>query len=336
MDVQSHNVRLTAPELSALWTQYQSDSMSICILSHALEHSKDKEVSAILEYAIGLSESHLAKIKEMLTNESYPLPKGFSKEDVNMNAPPLFSDTFMLQYLYTMALHGMNGYSLSVGTSVRADQRKYFTKCSAETMELYDRILDVMLQKGIFSRPPFINAPHDVDFVNKQSYLTGWFGKRRPLNGIEIGNVYYNAQKTIVKIDLEIGFAQVAGSKELREYFQRGAKICTKHIEIFGSILSEDNLPAPRKWTSEISDSIVSPYSDKLMLFHILSLISVSVGYYGSALSVCQRRDLMVQYTRLMAEIGLYAEDGTNILIKNGWMEQPPTADDRNALSRKK
>lgn len=332
----SHHVRLTGPEISALWGQYMNDSMSICFLTYFIETSKDDEVKSILEYALEQSNSHIKKIKEILQHESYPLPKGFTKDDINPNAPPLFSDNFMMQYLYVMTLHGMNSYSLAVGSSVRADQRAYFMQCNKNAMELYDKVLDLMLQKGVFSRPPYINPPHETDIVDNQRYLGGWFSKKRPLNGIEVGNIYYNMQKTIMKIDLEIGFSQVASNKEVREYLQRGKRICQKHIDLFSEILSDDDLPSPRNWTSEVSNSTISPFSDKLMLFHIVSLISVTVGYYGTALSTCQRKDVILKYMRLLSEIGIYAEDGANLLIKNGWFEQPPSVDDRAALARKK
>ncbi len=330
------NIRLTAPEISALWTQYMNDSMAICVLTYFDKTTDDLEIKNIIKYALDLSNTHIKKVTAMLQEAKYPIPKGFTKEDVNLDAPPLFSGTFVMQYLYVMTLHGMNGYSLSVGTSVREDQRSYYIQCMKETMELYDQILAAMLDKGIFSRPPYINAPHDVDFIYNKNYMSGYFGKKRPLNGIEIGNIYYNMQKTIVKIVLEIGFSQVTHSKELREYFQRGAKLCNKHIDIFSTIMSNDHLPSPRNWTSEVSNSVVSPFSDKLMLFHIVNLITVSVGYYGSALSTCQRNDLIVQYLKLMTEIGFYAEDGAELLIKNGWLEQPPSTDDREALAKKK
>jgi len=35
-----------------------------------------------------------------------------------------------------------------------------------------------------------------------------------------------------------------------------------------------------------------------------------------------------------MAEIGAYAEDGANIMIDNGWLEQPPGAADRDLLAK--
>jgi hypothetical protein len=337
MDNTSHNVRLTGPELANLWSQYMNDSLAICVIRYGIEKAQDKDVRAILEFALGLSQSHIEKIKPFLTKENYPIPQGFTKEeDVNLNALPLFSDTFMLVYMYVMTLHGLTGYAVAVGTSVRADQISYFIQCNSEAMELYGRLVNVMLHKGIFSRPPFINAPHDIDFVKKQSYLKGWFGNRRPLNGIEMSSIHFNMQKTVVKIVLEIGFSQVAQSKDVREYFQRGEKLCSKHFEVFGSILSEDNLPSPKKWDSEVSNSTVSPFSEKLMLNHIVILVSAAVGFYSAGLAVSQRRDLTALYTRLISEIGQYAEDGVNLLIKHGWMEQPPTADDRASLANQK
>jgi hypothetical protein len=39
--------------------------------------------------------------------------------------------------------------------------------------------------------------------------------------------------------------------------------------------------------------------------------------------------DLAAQYHRLMAEIEQFAEDGANIMIEKGWLEQPPKAPDR-------
>lgn len=331
-----HPVRLTAPEIGNLWSQYINDSMSICVFVHSLQSIKDKEIYSILDFAMGLSRSHIKEIKKFFIEEDFPVPQGFTKEDVNLDAPPLFSDTYMLYYLYTMTLHGMNAYSLSLGNSVREDQRTYFMNCQIQTMELYHKIVDIMLHKGIFSRPPFINAPENVDFVKKQSFLTGWLGNRRPLNTVEITGIYYNMVKNMAKVVLEIGFSQVAQSKEIRQYFQRGGELCNKHIEVLNSVLSEDHLPSPKKWESEILKTTVPPFSDKLMLFHIVSLLGVAVGYYGAAVSVVQRRDMMTHYNRLMAEMSLYAEDGINLLIKNGWMEQPPTADDREAIANQK
>lgn len=329
-----HNVRLTSAELANLWTQFMNDSMAACVLSHYLKYVEDQDIREVLEFASELSHSHLQQLTKFFSEAEYPLPVGFSKkEDVYLDAPPLFSETFMLNYMCIMTLHGLTGYAGAVGTSVREDQINYFIKCNTETMELYAKVVKVMLKKGIVSRSPFINSPNKVDFVKKQSFLTGWFGNRRPLNAIEISGICFNMQKSAVKVVLELGFSQVATSKELRQYFHRGAKICEQQFETLNSILAEDHLPAPRKWSSEITNSTKPPFSDKLMLFHILTLVSTAMGYFGAGLAISQRRDLAAKYELLIAEIGLYSEDGAELMIENGWLEQPPMADDRDKLA---
>lgn len=331
----SHNVGLTSAEIANLWSQYMNDSLSICILSHSIEHSKDEDIKEILVFANTLAKRHIEKITDLLNQENFPIPKGYSlEEDVNLNAPPLFTDTFMIIYMHVMTLLGLTGYAGAIATSSSNDQIDYFSQCNSETMELYKRTARVMLNKGLYSKPPRINTPRDVQFVDHQNYLTGWFGKKRPLNAVEISGVSFNMVKVIVKVVLEIGFAQVSQTKEIQKYFQRGKKICENHFDDLSSILTKDELASPASWVSEVTSSTVPPFSEKLMLNHIVILISAAIGYYGAAVSVSQRRDLAVKYTSLMAEIALYAEDGAQLLIKYGWLEQPPLADDRENLAK--
>lgn len=331
-----HTVRLTSSEIANLWTQYLSDSMAICMISHFLEKVQDQDVLEVLEAALELSETHIEKIKTFFEHEDYPSPIGFVKEVdvINPHAPPLFSDAFVLNYFYVMTLIGLTSYAGAIASSVRHDQRAYFSQCNMEAMELFNAIVDVMLEKGILFRPPSVSAPKQIDFVNRQSYLNGWLGKHRPLNAIEMSGIYFNMAKLVVKIVLELGFSQVVQSKEIRKYFQRGFTLCEEQFESLSSCLSEDNLPSPKKWQSEITNSTIAPFSDKLMLYHVVILVSASAGFYGAGLSVVQRRDLAVLYARLIGEMGLYAEDGVSLLIHNNWLEQPPSAEDRTALAK--
>ncbi|MFS0864387.1 DUF3231 family protein [Fredinandcohnia sp. 179-A 10B2 NHS] len=334
-DMKRH-VRLTSTEIANLWSQYVNDSMSVCLLTHFIKYCEDQEIKSVLEYALDLANSHIKSISRFLKEENYPIPVGFSMEDVNLEAPPLFSDKFLLIYMHIMSIHGLVGYTGALTTCIRDDQVEYFSKCHQETIELYRKALTILLEKGILTRPPHLNAPERADFVQKQSFLTGWFGDRRPLNAIEVSGIFFNMQKNIVKIVLEIGFAQVVHSKEIKEYLQRGEQLCDKHFDTLGILMSESNLPSPPKHDAEVTNSTVAPFSDKLMLFQIISLISTASGYYGAAFSLSQRRDLGVKYAMMIAEIAKYAEDGVNIMINNGWLEQPPTFDDRKKLADQK
>nr|WP_276519695.1 DUF3231 family protein [Bacillus infantis] len=67
-------------------------------------------------------------------------------------------------------------------------------------------------------------------------------------------------------------------------------------------------------------------------MFQVNLMSASGIGNYGTALSASPRRDIAGDYSRLLAEVGLYAEDGLQILIKHGWLERPPHAADRNEL----
>ena len=130
-----------------------------------------------------------------------------------------------------------------------------------------------------------------------------------------------------------LGFAQVAKSQEVREFFVRGQNITQKHFEVLSSLLKADDLSAPATWDSEAMDSTIAPFSDKLMIQHITALIAVGMANYGSALGASTRVDVAADYARLMAETAQFGEDGAQMMIKHGWLEQPPQAADRKELA---
>ena len=331
----NHNIRLTSPEIASLWTTFMSDSMAICVTKHVLEIVEDTEIRAIFELALNISQNHVDKIKQIFTNENFPIPYGFTDEDVNLKAPRLFSDSFWLMYINKMSIHGLTGYAVALTTGTRSDIRDFYTQANNSTMELYNKSLNVKLSKGLFVRPPYISTPEKIDFVKKQSFLTGWFGEHRPLNAVEISHIDFNMKKSILKQAIMLGFAQVCESKVVSHYISRAKSVSSKHIDIFCSLLTENNLPSPPSWESEVTNSTISPFSDKLMLFHTQSLINFAIAYYGAGLAASLRRDLATKMTQVIGEDLLLVEDGINIMIDNEWLEQIPQADDREELVKK-
>ena len=76
------NIRLTSTEITNLLTQYEQETMSICIDKYVLATVQDPEVRSLFEFAMGLSEKHVKKIKEFLKKENFPVPNGFTEKDV--------------------------------------------------------------------------------------------------------------------------------------------------------------------------------------------------------------------------------------------------------------
>jgi hypothetical protein len=127
MEENGKQIRLTAGEIGQLWLQYLNDSSSLCVLTYFLEKAEDVEIKPIIEFALELSKSHIQKITAILTEEKNVVPYGFSiKEDVDLNAPRLYSDSFVLNFINQMSKVGLTTYAASVGTSVRSDIKSYY------------------------------------------------------------------------------------------------------------------------------------------------------------------------------------------------------------------
>lgn len=329
-----HNVKLTSAELGVLWTQYMTDSMGICVFKYFLQNVDDADTRNLMEHALNLAQGHIQTVTQLFNQESFPIPVGFTNEDVNLSAPRLYTDTFYLNYIDGMAKLGMVSYTAAVASSSRRDIRNFYSSCLAESNELLNKCEDILIVKGLFMRPPFISTPDKVDFIKKQNFLTGFLGERRPLNAIEITNLYMNIQRSALSKAMIMGFSQVAQSQKVRQHLERGKDIETKHIKIFMDVLMQDDLPAPMTSESEVTDSTAQTFSDKLIMFHIGMLTAAAIGNFGVGIGTVLRRDLALTYSRLLAESGLYHEDGANIAIDNGWLEEPPQADNRKELAR--
>jgi hypothetical protein len=336
MDEKEKQVRLTAGEIGQLWFQYLNDSSSTCVLTYFLEKVEDIEIKPIIEFALELSKSHLQKITTILTEEKNVVPNGFSiKKDIDINAPRLYSDSFVLNFIHQMSRVGLTTYAGSVGPSVRSDIKSYYMECLTETMQLYDKSTDLLLSKGLFIRSPSLPNTEEVEFVKKQWFMLDVFGEKRPLIAGEVDNLFANLQRNALGVAALTGFSQVAKDEDVKQFFLKGLEVGNKHIKLFKSKLEESKLPAPMGWDSEITNSTTHTFSDKLMMFFTSGLISLSVGYYGTAISQSPRADISAMYNRLSLEVQMYSEDGANIMIKKGWMEQPPMASDRDELIRK-
>ncbi|HWR42148.1 DUF3231 family protein [Sporomusa sp.] len=333
MDNRIENIRLTAVEIATIWMQYQNDSMASCVLRYFSAKAEDDSIKEIIDSALTMSQNSLRLIANTFCDEGFAVPQGFGKDDVNVNSPRLFGDIFVLDYLKHMARLGLLSSGIGLSLVVRSDLRQFYQSHLSLTATLDSMVTHLMLSKGIYVRSPYIPPTKEVHFAQTQEFLGGLFEGERPLSALEITHLFTNIQTNLIGKALIIGFSQVAQSSQVRDYFLRGKEIAAKHNDLFSNRLSQEDLPSQATLDALVTDSIVPPFSDKLMMFHVTALIAAGIANYGTAISVSQRYDLGAQYTRLAAEIALYAEDGANILIENGWLEELPQAVNRRELA---
>jgi hypothetical protein len=332
-------IKLTSAEIATLWSAYMNDTMAHCILEYFYVHAKDKEIRPLVGYARTITKTHIEKITLIFKDEGLLLPNGFAIEkDVDLNAPRLYTDEFMLTFLDLMSKSGLIAYGGFISMVSRKDIRTYLIERLHETTKLFDACTDAALLKGLYVKAPYIAYPTRNDFVDNKSYLSGFsfFNKERPLNAIEISYLFMNIKTNVLGTKLAISFAQTSPREDVQKWMLRGSDIAKKHIEIFSKKLLDNNIQSPMSSDVSITNETTPPFSDKLTLFLMTFLSASGVGNYSTAAAASQRNDLVLIYERLSLEIGQYAKDGANIMIKNKWLEEPPGTIDKEKLSKSK
>lgn len=213
-------IRLTAGEMSGLWAQYINDTLATCVNRYFLENVTDEEVRPVIEFTLDTAKQNLKLIEEVFQKEQFPIPIGFTEADVNIKAPKLFSDTFMLMYLRHFSILAMAASSAMLGVVTRADVVDIHKRVLEKSVDLQDRTSKIMLEHGTYVRPPFISIPDKVDFVKKQQFLTGFFGKKRSLSSVEITHLFLNIQTNYIGKTLITGLAQVAEKEEVKRWLK--------------------------------------------------------------------------------------------------------------------
>ena len=242
------------------------DTMIVCVLKYFLNRVDDSATRAILQQTSDLSTQHIQEVTDIFKQEKLPIPDGFNDNDVNVDAPRLFTDSFYLTYLSFMARVGMHNYTLILNQIARSDIRAFFSKRIYEYIDLYNNSTDLRLSKGIAVRAPRVEVPKEVQYVKSQSFITDWFGEKRPLLTVEITHIFGLIFANLIGRAISTAFGQVSKDKKISDFFFEGKELSTKLIYELSGLLTDEGIPIPSSSDSFVTDSTVSPFSEKLML----------------------------------------------------------------------
>ncbi|MFC4560115.1 DUF3231 family protein [Virgibacillus kekensis] len=334
VDERQQYKQLTSSELADLFNNYLGDSMYSCVFEHFLQVVKDDEIRDYIKFAQTISKRHLKEIEKIFRSEDIPVPVGFGEQDVRKDAPKLFGDLFMLFYTVQMTGPGALTYGSALTTATRHDVMHYFRQCIRDTEEMYARGVHLALAKGLDMAYPNIPYAKKVDFVEKKSFISLITGRDRPLLAMEIKHLQYNINTNILGKAIMLGFSQVASSETARKYFREGAQLSEKQFKQFGEYMTGQDLPTPKLVDAYITDSTTPPFSDKLMLYHTSLAGKIAMQNLGNALASMMRHDIAAEFGRLITVVGKFNNDGLNMLIEHGWLEEPFSAADRKELSK--
>ncbi|QHE61456.1 DUF3231 family protein [Rossellomorea vietnamensis] len=332
--MEKQDIRLTTSEISALWTTYIKSSALNCFYTHFLTYIKDESIISLIEDSLKTNVETMREIEKLFVSEGFPIPSGFTEKDVDTSAPPLYTDIFALSFVYRGGQVTSSHFTTIVSSVARSDVYDFFEKCLTKSLSLYKRSLQLMLEKGIYDRPPKINYPKSIEYIDHQpSLLETWLGETRPLNALELSELFFVIERNCIGIILLKGFIQTSRDKAVKEYLKKGKKLSENQITTFNNVLVKDDAFPTYPVSMEVTDSTIAPFSEKLMLFFISSSNSVGLSTMCHAITMSTRKDLAVHYMLFVSEIMKYGAAGLKLLVERGWMEQPPQQKDRKDLS---
>jgi hypothetical protein len=329
-------MKLTSAEIGTLWGQYVNGTMTDTVNRYMFSMIEDEQIKGTFDLAIKLFDKQKQQIETFIKNDGFPVPIGFNESDINIGAGRLFSDIFCLNYLHIMTLHGLFGHATSLGVSVRKDLRYFYDSCDQDAKKMYHQTIELLLEKGSFQRDPMFYPPNSHEFITSMDFTDGFIGNGRRLAATEIISISFNLKKSIMAKTLSIGFSQAAQSKEVRKFLTESEKVSDEQIQSLSKIMHDDNLPIPRSWETEVTTSTDSPFSDKLMLYHIGFLYQAAQMYHGAGLASAMRTDLVTTYEGVILKNLMVTKKWFKLMVKNKWLEQPPLAPNRIELAEEK
>jgi hypothetical protein len=318
-------IPLTASELGYLWTGCSINQMSKWYLTVFVEHSNDADVKDLFRFALQVTNEMIIGRKKILGSAGCPIPLDFCERDISISSPPLFSEKFMLYYMHKAARVGLEFHSRALALAARIDIRKYQEECLQSAIQLNERVVDLLLTKGIYSRTPHLPTPTVKEDIQKSSYLNGWFGDTRTMNSMEIANLY-SIVDLLVMMETLTGFAQTTDSEEVVELLQKGVTVVQKQLQLLNEFLAKDELPIRPSYLAELTDSNKRVFSDKIMVCHVAGLFGSLLSQYGFSLGSVMKHDLLAAYSTQIAKAGSFSEKVTRFLIEKEWLEQVPGA----------
>ncbi|PLT30035.1 DUF3231 family protein [Peribacillus deserti] len=317
---------ISSSEIGALWMTYQQKTMVMRMLEYFIEKADDAEAKGIMTGLYEDIHPYVAKISHLFQSEGVPLPVGYTSDDVSKDAPRLYENGFDIMFLRIIKEISMAIHTLNLTMSYREDIMAIFRELTTITQKCYDDCTRYLLEKGLLPRSPYVSTEQTVEFVKDRNYLGGFnpLSRKRPLNTLEIAHIYRAIDTNTLGMKMILGFAQAAKEDEVRKYFNKGGEIAKAVIKEMGEVLLKNDIQVPATAGGNVTTSNASPFSDKMMMYCVSLFSSFSLGGNSVGTAFSLRHDLPAKLSIFMKDIAEYSHEGASIMIRHGWLEEPP------------
>ncbi|WP_449537647.1 DUF3231 family protein [Ferdinandcohnia sp. Marseille-Q9671] len=328
---------INVSEVGSLWQTYQEKTLIMRFLEYFIEKADDPQARNILGGLWQELDFYVKEMEGIFSDQGMVKPVGFTSSDVNLNAPKLYDNGFDVMFVRILKEVSMGLYTLGLNMTYNKQVMSIYEGLTTVTQKIYKLSTTYLLDKGILSMPPKVTMPQQTEFIKSKKYMEGFnlLGDKRSLNDLEVGIIHHNLEANNIGMQLITGFAQVAQTKEVKQYFVKGVQLAKKQIKVMEDILLKADVHLSATSGATVTTSTVPPFSDKLMMHCIYILNGFSIVGAGSGAYFSMRHDLAMKTMLLAKDVYTYAQEGIEIKIKNGWFEEPPQMEDRTQIINK-
>ncbi|HLR22460.1 MAG TPA: DUF3231 family protein [Pseudogracilibacillus sp.] len=328
---------ITSSELGILWITYQEKTMVIQMLEYFIAKSDDDKSNKIMVDLYKKLNNYVEKVKEIFEDEGAVIPLGYTSKDVNTEAPKLYNNGFDILFVRLLKKISMGLHTLNLNMAYREDIIILLKDLTATCQAAYNDCTKYLIEKGLIARPPYTTMPNSIDFITDKNYLGGLnpltkIRKKRTLNTVEVAYMYHMIETNNVGLQMVTGFAQSAKQQDIRNFFSNGAELSKSIIKEISETFLEDSIQVPSSSGGHATRSTIPPFSDKLMMYCTSIFCDFAMGGNSLGTAFSRRYDLAAKMMTFAKDIYEYANEGAKLMIKNGWMEEPPQMEERGNL----
>ncbi|MBK5242498.1 DUF3231 family protein [Clostridium sp.] len=329
-------IQLSSSEVGTIWMAYQSTTANLMIFNIFKDKTIDKEAKNILSEYITDILNVKGNIVNIFNKANAVIPMGFDERDIIREEPPLFDDIFNIMFLRQIMKLKLGHSSVFTAISLMKEVHDLYKLEYDIADKYFVMTTNYLLGKGVLAQPPAVTIPKRIEFIENINYMSGYniLSEKRSLNTIEVGYINEAIENNILGMQLMTGFAQVAKEDEVKTYFIEGKEISKNIITELSAVLLQSDIQPPSTWAGKATDTIKTPFSDKLMMYIISLITSSALGFNALGTSFSMRGDLHVKLALIVKNTFTYSKKGGKMMIKHGWMEEPPQMEDRNQLTK--
>lgn len=322
---------INVSEVGTLWQTYLEKTLIMRFLEYFIEKADDQQARNLLGGLWQELDFYVKEMEGIFKEEGMVKPVGFTADDVHLDAPKLYDHGFDIMFVRVLKEVSMGLYTLNMNMTYNKRVMAIYEGLTTITQKIYKLATSYLLEKGILSPPPIVTLPRTVEFIKSKKYLEGFklTGDKRPFNNLEVGILHHTLESNNIGMQLITGFAQCAQNKEVKQYFLKGKELAKKQIKIMEDMLLKADIQLSAKSGATVTKSTVPPFSDKLMMHCIYILNGFSIVGSGTGVFFSLRNDIAMKSMLISKDIYLYAREGIELKIKNGWFEEPPQIENR-------